>query len=192
MKFIDLTGQVFGRLTVVSRDYSAVSGHNKYAAWKCECSCGNHAVIKSGNLRRGVTTSCGCFRVEQSSKRRVKGAVNPNITIMRTFIRVYKLEAKKRHFVFELSDKEAKELALSDCVYCGIPPSRLIKLHARTKTPQGTLRVSGIDRRNNSLGYTKENCVSCCTVCNQAKHTMSEAAWFAYLDRLITFRMNLK
>jgi len=62
-KFIDLTGQKFGRLTVVSR-----AGRNKHrkATWNCICECGNAlSVVTSGDLKNGHTQSCGCFRVQR-------------------------------------------------------------------------------------------------------------------------------
>lgn len=64
MKVIDLTGQKFGRLTVICRTEN-VKGK---AAWKCKCSCGNKLVVSSNNLRRHNTLSCGCYHKEQTSK----------------------------------------------------------------------------------------------------------------------------
>ena len=54
---IDLTGQVFGRLTVLKREGS--DKHGK-AMWLCQCSCCNQKVINGASLRRGLTVSCGC------------------------------------------------------------------------------------------------------------------------------------
>ena len=69
MKFIDLTGQKFGRLTVVERveDYKF-----KGVYWLCECECGNTKIVQGKNLKSGNTQSCGCFRMEESHNRRVK------------------------------------------------------------------------------------------------------------------------
>lgn len=57
-KKIDLTGQRFGRLTVI-RD----SGEKKngFVVWECQCDCGNIVNIPTGNLGRS-TKSCGCLR----------------------------------------------------------------------------------------------------------------------------------
>lgn len=63
-QFIDLTGQTFGRLTVLER---ADSGTTKYATWVCRCSCGNVKVVRSCHLRSGATTSCGCYHKEIAS-----------------------------------------------------------------------------------------------------------------------------
>lgn len=59
---IDLTGQTFGRLTVIERAGRTAHGH---ATWTCLCSCGTTTTVTTRNLR-GTTTSCGCARREQA------------------------------------------------------------------------------------------------------------------------------
>ena len=63
-KFLDLTGQRFGMLTVVEYAGKAMAKNLKYgtALWRCACDCGGEAVVRSSNLRRGITASCGCLR----------------------------------------------------------------------------------------------------------------------------------
>lgn len=65
-KIIDLTGQRFGNLTVVSKDESYIKpSGQKVAVWKCLCDCGNIISIRSEYLRKGTTTSCGCIEEQQ-------------------------------------------------------------------------------------------------------------------------------
>lgn len=59
--FIDLTGQAFGRLTVVRR---AGTGNTGQSNWECLCECGKTANVLSDNLRRGKQVSCGCYHLE--------------------------------------------------------------------------------------------------------------------------------
>jgi hypothetical protein len=63
-KMIDITGQKFGRLLVVSR----ADNKGTRAMWNCICDCGNHKIIAGRELRNGKTISCGCFRDEKLSK----------------------------------------------------------------------------------------------------------------------------
>lgn len=56
---IDLIGQRFNKLTVVSRDGSDERGEAK---WICQCECGNKISVLGSNLRSEHTTSCGCER----------------------------------------------------------------------------------------------------------------------------------
>ncbi len=57
---MDLTGQVFTRLTVVAQDGRL----GKRIAWKCICECGNITTVTATHLRSGHTKSCGCFQVD--------------------------------------------------------------------------------------------------------------------------------
>lgn len=59
-KFIDLTGQKFGRWTVLQR----VPNHGNAVYWLCECSCGTRKEVKGAHLRSGASTSCGCRQKE--------------------------------------------------------------------------------------------------------------------------------
>lgn len=59
---IDLTGQRFGRLTVIERSGKVTKGRSVY--WKCICDCGNETIVSSDNLRKRKTKSCGCLHKE--------------------------------------------------------------------------------------------------------------------------------
>ena len=52
-----LEGMRFGKLTVLS-EYPERKG--KAIMWVCKCDCGNTKVIYGNNLRRGLSTTCGC------------------------------------------------------------------------------------------------------------------------------------
>lgn len=69
-KRIDLTGQRFGRLVVVS--YAGLDKQNN-ALWSCACDCGNTKVAMSKSLRSGMTISCGCARKGINSTHRQSG-----------------------------------------------------------------------------------------------------------------------
>jgi hypothetical protein len=61
---INIEGKTFGRLTVVGRDDAPVA-IRRDARWVCRCECGNMITTNSSTLRRGTSTSCGCFRREK-------------------------------------------------------------------------------------------------------------------------------
>lgn len=67
------------------------------------------------------------------------------------YIHGYRQPAAKRGYAFSLTFEDFLPLFHGKCNYCG-------KLDAR-----------GIDRVDNSVGYVKENCVSCCEICNKMK-----------------------
>lgn len=61
--FKDLTGEKFGRLTVLGLSEKK-SGRKSY--WVCECECGNKKLVRSDSLKRGQVQSCGCLKKEQN------------------------------------------------------------------------------------------------------------------------------
>lgn len=64
-KRVDLTGERYGRLLIqgpVRAEDGTIRG------WKCLCDCGNVCVCQKGNLRSGITKSCGCLQEEQRKK----------------------------------------------------------------------------------------------------------------------------
>ena len=63
-QMVDITGQRFGRLTVIQRQ-PADGGSAK---WQCLCDCGKTVVVRSYDIRRGHTTSCGCYHTEVRRK----------------------------------------------------------------------------------------------------------------------------
>jgi hypothetical protein len=58
---IDLTGQRFGRLTVIEQ--AGLNSNGGYR-WKCRCDCGNISYPNAASLRRGASKSCGCLKKE--------------------------------------------------------------------------------------------------------------------------------
>lgn len=65
MKLIDLSGNKYGRLTVISRgdDYINPSG-KRYVCWKCLCECGNTINVRASYLKNATVRSCGCLQKE--------------------------------------------------------------------------------------------------------------------------------
>jgi hypothetical protein len=57
--FIDRTGQIFGRLTVLHRVAA------KRVKWRCLCVCGQLTEVDAGKLQSGHTSSCGCYHRER-------------------------------------------------------------------------------------------------------------------------------
>ena len=64
MRKIDLIGQRFGRLLVVSQ----TKHHGEKIAWICKCDCGKNTEVTTSKLRNGNTVSCGCHRDEIKKK----------------------------------------------------------------------------------------------------------------------------
>lgn len=61
---IDISGKIYGRLTVVSYNKSDKIGHT---FWNCTCACGKEKIIRQDLLNRNIVVSCGCYAKENST-----------------------------------------------------------------------------------------------------------------------------
>ncbi len=80
----------------------------------------------------------------------------------------YQKGAESRGRKFELSFEDYLSLSSSPCHYCGEKP----------------LTQNGIDRVDNTVGYNKENCVACCSLCNKMKHTYSVECFIQHCKKI--------
>jgi hypothetical protein len=78
-----------------------------------------------------------------------------------------------------LTLRDILDIIFNKCTYCGTKPSRYLR--------QYKIPYNGIDRIDSNIGYTKSNCVSCCSECNLAKRTMSVKQFMNWLDRIARF-----
>jgi hypothetical protein len=84
----------------------------------------------------------------------------------------YKTGAQLRGYSFELNEQQFYTLIKGDCCYCGRHPGKR----------KGTkLLCNGIDRADNTQGYTIENCRSCCGKCNWMKGSQTEEEFIAWV-----------
>ena len=165
-RFIDLMGQTFGRLTVIK-----LTSKDKRGAvrWICQCECGNTAVVATGNLRRGITKSCGCL------SKLPFGEASFNLLYTH-----YKDAAASRNRKFSLTKEEFRKLTKQECYYCGVAP----KQKQKTGNHTGEYIYNGLDRYDNDLGYTTENSVTCCWGCNRFKSTMHGNEFLTLINKI--------
>lgn len=94
--FIDLTGQTFGRLTVIKR---MDNSRNKKIIWLCKCRCGGEKIIDGANLRNGDTQSCGCIKKERLVSQNTKHnqTFSPTHTTWRGMLERCRYKNNKRY-----------------------------------------------------------------------------------------------
>jgi hypothetical protein len=180
-KKIDLTGIIFNRLTVMKQEESVLYGKTKKRMWLCKCSCGNEIILNTGALTSGNTKSCGCLHNETSIKNSIKSRymlANPD-SGYKSIMRSYKYNAALRGHSFDLTFEEFKKLVLSNCYYCGNEPSNIYFKNYYD------VPYNGIDRIDNSIGYSLINSVTCCKMCNIAKNNNTFEKFTEWIDRFV-------
>lgn len=78
-KMKDITGQTFGKLTVI--DCAGKIKNDGTYYWNCQCECGNTAVVKGTYLRNGNTKSCGCEKYSGLQKYNLQQSEDNKIAI---------------------------------------------------------------------------------------------------------------
>lgn len=126
----------------------------------CLCDCGKVFPARAPRLVSGYTKRC-----KWCSKRKLGLVGREKETQLKYATYVH--GAARRNLKWEISRGRFIEIIEGLCFYCGAQPA------------------GGIDRRDNALGYTEQNSVPCCKVCNVAKNNMTEADFFAWLRRIV-------
>jgi len=178
-KIIDLTGQRFFRLKVI---HLYGKDKNGQAIWECKCDCGNIKNIRSNSLRRGAIKSCGCWRKEKSPHNKLPYGVAAQHKLYND----YKKRAKYDDISFDIEYEDFISLTKRTCEYCGRIPSNVIEPQNKNS---GSYIYNGVDRRDNTKGYTKDNCITCCEICNRAKKDLSLEEFYHWIHRLIEFNI---
>jgi len=166
-KVIDITGQKFGRLTVIERSYP--NDKNRSTRWLCKCECGTEKIILRDSLKSGKTKSCGCLNKERLKYANEERKLPLGLAKMRQLINDYKRHAKRRDLEWNLTEEQFKEITQKDCHYCGTKPDNIMKNYVNNNY-NGEYIYNGIDRVYNNKGYTIDNVVPCCKKCNIAKN----------------------
>ena len=145
-KFINLTGQKLGKLLVLNK----FNSNPKEVRWDCLCDCGNKKNVSTHCLRNGHVKSCGCFQ----RKRPYESLYNK-----------LKWVASDRCNSLNITYEEYVEFTkITQCHYCG----SAIKWDKHF-IHKGNSHGYKLDRKDNNKGYSKDNCVVCCSMCNFVK-----------------------
>lgn len=177
--FKDELGNRYGRLVVVERAENSSGGG---AHWRCLCDCGTERVVKGNHLRRGLIQSCGCLQREVAAdmvgKAQAAHTLPPGTALFNQLYDKYRRRAKVS---FELTKEDFSFLTKMNCHYCGIKPSQVI-------SRDGDYVYNGVDRIDSSKGYTMDNVVPCCGVCNKMKMDMDYPTFIGHTKRIASHR----
>lgn len=121
------------------------------------CDCGVTKEIPAGRVTNKNITSCGCQKKLPEKEASFNHLYDK-----------YRRGALYREYEFKLTKEEFRTLTSSNCFYCNIEPHQKVQQN----TYNGQYTYNGIDRVDNKLGYTIDNVVPCCGVCNQLKGSL--------------------
>lgn len=167
-------GCKYNRLTVlekVGRD------KNFNSLWLCRCDCGKEKVFTGTSLTRLTrpTRSCGCYVSEINGVGDGEAAFN---SLYRRYIK----RDKDKNRESSLPKEIFRILTKSNCFYCGRAPSQSLSF----KTTVGAYIYNGLDRLDNSKGYTIKNSLPCCKTCNYMKNDMNAYDFLEHIKKILT------
>lgn len=182
IKPLDLSGRVFGKLTVLAlhhvrqRSESEKRIIRRMRMWLCRCECGKQKVIPQENLMRGDTRSCGCIFGKNPHGRLPQYEASLN-----QIYSSYKKGARTRDLVFDIPEDDFEKLVTANCHYCGIEP---LQGWCRHRDINGVLLHNGVDRMDHNIGYIMSNVVTCCKRCNISKREMGYDEFLNWVERV--------
>lgn len=173
----DLTGIRFGKLVAIR----PVGKYRTNTLWECICDCGVTKTVNGHDLSASSgTRSCGCYSYKFVAEK-LRRHRKPYEWVYNT---LRKCASKWEEFDISY-DEFFKFTQVENCFYCGE------RIH--WPLPFRDEKVSGegynLDRKDNNRGYTLDNVVVCCPICNRAKgnrYTFEE--WRAMTTALRMYR----
>jgi hypothetical protein len=124
----------------------------------------------------------------------------PGASSWRAIFRRYRYSADSRGLQFFLTEEDVKYLGSRDCHYCGAPPKKYnayanskgkrffygeYRSASKAKFDVSWIYTNGIDRVDNTKGYYRGNCVSCCEMCNRMKLDYSAEIFLKQLLKIL-------
>lgn len=166
-------GKIINRLTIIEVLPKSPSSVTNY--YRVLCSCGTIKKLSCTSIHTGHTKSCGCLSSESARIRATKYEGNPAFNLVYL---TYKNAAARNERIWDLSRDQVQKLFDSNCFYCGLEPSN------RATARKWQIKYSGLDRKDNNIGYIVGNVVPCCKICNLAKRTLSEEEFIEWIKRV--------
>ena len=149
-KFVDLTGQRFGKLLVLGIAEPIINpSGQKTACWKCKCDCGNVKIIRGTSLKSGRSTSCGCAFSEIMRKRKTTHGKSKG----RLYHTYYGMKSRCNN----QNDKSYANYGGRGIKVCEEWENDF-EVFYKWALENGYNEDLSIDRINNDFGYSPENC----------------------------------
>jgi hypothetical protein len=177
-----LIGKTFNNIKVLS--LSHVEKSRRFYNIKC-LRCNTSSYMRSdrftGTQKLNTCRNCRQENAILTSKKRA----TPE-SVYSSLYAHYKKGAITRSITFLISLEEFKNIIAKNCYYCGSEP----KLSGTSKRYNKThiqVKHNGVDRVDNSMGYTLDNCVPCCNFCNHMKRDYSKVDFLSHIKKIYVY-----
>ena len=182
MKDIEV-GDKFGSLSV-----KRFEQRKKNRVLIAQCACGSEKTFWKISAVKNQK-SCGCGINQNGLTKEQRRSWNFRF-------QGYKNGAKKRGYSWELSLEDFIKISSQNCTFCGSEPKEwecfsnapsVRKDSPLAKKEKYLIKISGVDRLDNTKGYTIDNSVPCCVYCNRAKSDLSFNDFKLHIERIHTW-----
>lgn len=153
-KYNDLTGKRYGRLLVVELAEKPQNKATKGKYWRCICDCGNEKVVSASLLRKNRAKSCGCLNSERIENLKSHGKsrdANHKHTVL------YGRWANIKDRCTNPNCKDYKNYGGRGITICDDWKTDFVPFYNWAIT-NGFSENLQIDRKDNSKGYSPQNC----------------------------------
>lgn len=177
-------GSFYGKLEVLEIIPNNHSGH--HVSLRCLCYyCNNETIVNGGLVHK--YQSCGCEKTNSDTWKNKSGpktkpwqleegrAARNNLEYQ------YRRGAEKRGLVFGLTTEQFDSIVTGSCFYCGDCLTNVQKGQGKTS---GNFSFTGIDRVDSCQGYTLNNSVSCCWMCNNMKSATDKESFINHVNKI--------
>lgn len=126
---IDITGQKFGRWTVLYENGRLKDPCGKIVPlWHCRCDCGEERDLRAGTLKAGLSLSCGCFKYERLMLGESRGIrISRAEKIVSEFLQSYNVYYEPQKIYTDLRGKKGYPLSYDFLVYQNGQPFFLLE-----------------------------------------------------------------
>lgn len=189
----DLKGLRFNRLQVIQFiEYYEIK-KNRFDIWLCKCDCGNYHKVRGNTLVCKQVQSCGCLLKEHYQKMKIetitRNTKSKGTAAFNHVFNSYKMNAKAKKHEFKLSKEQFTKFIFQNCYYCNRSPQNEYPNPKRKykRCTNGSIKYNGIDRIINEKGYTLDNIVTACEICNKAKRHLSKEDFELWIKDLTNY-----